>query len=115
MAAAVPLERMSRWTSIFGLAPGEKPSAELPIFVADVARVVHLPGSPWRFLMMLLGQGFRLRLGAMATMAVLIGLGDSFAPYMFGNLVNVLTSTSQESVQRAFFLLIASWITIHVS
>ena len=110
---------MIRARDIFGLAPSQKPDDAAPVFLADVAPVDFIDRKPIAFVWHLLGRGFRMRLGLMAGAAVVIGIGDSLAPYMFGNLVNVLgaqvknPSADMQAVMTAFFMLIGAWLIPH--
>ena len=110
---------MIRARDIFGLAPGQKPDDTPPVFLADVTPVQSIDRRRVAFVWTLLGRGFRIRLGLMAGAAIVIGIGDSLAPYMFGNLVNVLAAQVQSAhadihvVMTAFFMLIGAWLIPH--
>jgi len=113
---------MIRMRDIFGLGLDQQPDAEPPGFLADVAPVADLARTPGRFVLGLLAEGFVGRLLLMALCAVLVGIGDSLAPYMFGQLINTLAgaiapvpSQDRLAVMAAFGLLVAAWLLPHMA
>ncbi len=113
---------MIRARDIFGLAPAQVPDPDPPVFLADVEPVAHIARKPWRFVFDLLTHGFTGRLLMMAGCAVLVGIGDSFAPFMFGQVINTLSlalakpsSGDSSAVFAAFGLLVASWLLPHLA